>query len=406
MIDRRYKIAVLSTHPIQYQVPLFRRLAADPAIDLQVFFFSDHSVSGANDAGFGVRVKWDVPLLDGYRYEFLPSVGARDVLTFWRPFSYGLARRLREGAYDALWVHGYGHRGLLAAIAAARMSGMRLLLRGDSQLGDDPRNPTKLWLKRAMIPRLFQQFDGFLAIGTLNREYYLRYGVAPERIFMMPYAVDNAFFRERAEHAHRVREEFRAALGLAPERPVVLYASKLQAHKRPMDLLAAHARLLRGQGDGPHPYLLFVGDGEERAALETRAAELPGESVRLLGFRNQTELPALFDLADLFVLPSEREPWGLVLNEAMNAACPLVVSDHVGAAPDLVANGVNGFVYPCGDIAALADRISKVIENRERAEQMGRASLERVAQFDFEADADGLFAAMDTLTNNARRAAA
>ena len=406
MTDRRYKIAVLSTHPIQYQAPLFRRLAADPKIDLQVFFFSDHSVRGSTDTGFGIAVKWDVPLLEGYRYEFLPCLGARDALTFWRPFSYGLAKRLREGAYDALWVHGYGHRGLLAAIAAARMSGVRLLLRGDSQLGDDPRDPTRLWLKRALIPRLFQQFDGFLAIGTLNREYYLHYGVAPERIFMMPYAVDNAFFRERAECAGRVREEFRASLGLVPGRPVVLYVSKLQAHKRPMDLLEAQARLMQNDGDQPRPYLLFIGDGEQRAALERRAAELPADSVRFLGFRNQTELPALFDLADLFVLPSEREPWGLVLNEAMNASCPLVVSDRVGAAPDLVVNDVNGFVFPVGDIDALADLISQVIVNRERAEQMGRSSLERVAQFDFESNVDGLLAALDTLTNNPRRAAA
>ncbi len=405
MTDRRYKIAVLSTHPIQYQAPLFRRLAADPKIDLQVFFFSDHSVRGSTDTGFGIAVKWDVPLLEGYRYEFLPCLGARDALTFWRPFSYGLAKRLREGAYDALWVHGYGHRGLLAAIAAARMSGVRLLLRGESQLGDDPHG-ARLKLKRTLIPRLLGLFDGFLAIGTLNREYYLHYGVAPERIFMMPYAVDNAFFRERAERAYRTREEFRASLGLAPNRPVILYASKFQAHKRPIDLLEAHARLLQSEDDKPRPYLLLVGDGARRAALERRAAELPGDSVRFLGFRNQTELPALFDLADLFVLPSEREPWGLVLNEAMNGSCPLVVSDHVGAAPDLVVNGVNGFVFPVGDIAALADRISQVIVDRERAEQMGRASLERVAQFDFESNVDGLLAAMDTLTNNPRRAAA
>ena len=405
-MQRRYRIAALTTHPIQYQAPLFRRIGQRPEFDLTVFFLSDVGLRTAYDPGFGVALKWDVPLLEGYAYEFLPCLGARDVLTFWRPFSYGFARRLREGAYDALWMHGYAHRGLLAAIAAARISRVPLLLRGDSHLGDDPRDPRRLWLKRILIPRLFQQFDGFLAIGTLNREYYLVYGVAPERIFMMSYAVDNAFFRERAERAKRVREEFRASLGLAPQRPAVLYASKLQAHKRPMDLLEAHARLLVSNTERSRPYLLFVGDGEERAALERRAAEIPGDSVRFLGFRNQTELPALLDLADLFVLPSEREPWGLVLNEAMNASCPLVVSDRVGAAPDLVVNGINGFVFPVGDIDALANRIIRVIGNRERAEQMGRASLERIAQFDFESDVDGLLAAMDALTNKPRSAAA
>jgi glycosyltransferase involved in cell wall biosynthesis len=401
-MTRRYKVAALSTHPIQYQAPLFRRIAAHPAIDLEVFFLSDHSLNGGQDAGFGVEVKWDLPLLEGYRHEFLPCVGARTSLTFWRPWTYGFARRLRAGGYDALWIHGYGHRGLLAAIAAARMSGVRMLLRGDSQLGDDPRDPTRMLLKRALIPRLLQQFAGLLAVGIRNREYYLSYGVAPGQIFMMPFAVDNDFFRERAQRAHRSREQFRAELGLAPGRPVILFAAKLQAHKRPRDLLEAHARLLTSGAAERAPYLLYAGDGEERAALEARAAG----SVRLLGFRNQSELPALFDLADVFVLPSEREPWGLVLNEAMNAECPLVVSDRVGAAPDLVAEGVNGFIVPVGDVGALADRIARVIANPERAAQMGRASAERVARFNFDADTESLIGAMDTLTSPASRAAA
>lgn len=406
MNTRHYRIAALSTHPIQYQAPLFRRLAAHPAIDLEVFFLSDHSLSGGHDQGFGVEIKWDVPLLDGYRHEFLPCVGARTALTFWRPWTYGLARRLRAGRFDALLIHGYGHRGLLAAIAAARMSAVRLLLRGDSQLGDDPHDPTRMLLKRALIPRLFQQFDGFMAIGIRNHEYYVSYGVRPERIFAMPFAVDNDFFRTRAESARREREQFRASLSLAPGRPVILFASKLQAHKRPHDLLEAHARLVAGVARERAPYLLFAGDGEERTALETRAGDLKGGAVRFLGFRNQSELPALFDLADVFVLPSLREPWGLVLNEAMNAACPLVVSDRVGAAPDLVAEGINGFVFPVGDINALADRLSRVISNPERAAQMGRASLERVARFNFDADTEGLIAAIDALTGAVSRAAA
>jgi glycosyltransferase involved in cell wall biosynthesis len=402
---RRYRIACLSTHPIQYQAPLFRTLAARGDIDLKVFFLSDLSIRGARDPGFGVNVMWDVPLLEGYEHEFLPVFGARDRLSFWRPLASRLfpdGARARE--FDALWVHGYAHHALLMAIFLAHRNGMKVLLRGDSQLAGDPFDLIRLRLKRALIPRLFRMIDGFLAIGIRNRDYYLSYGVAHERIFMMPYAVDNAYFSARAAEAHAARENFRAALGLASGRPVILYASKLQAHKRPRDLLEAYARLARGMN--PAPYLIFVGDGAERGALEARARELATDSVRFLGFRNQSELPALYDLADVFVLPSEREPWGLVLNEVMNAARPVVVSDRVGAAPDLVEDGVNGFMYPVGDVDTLADRLGRVLRDPERAAAMGRASLERVARYSYAADAEAFLAALDSLIGDRALAAA
>jgi glycosyltransferase involved in cell wall biosynthesis len=402
---RRYRLACLATHPIQYQAPLFRMLTARGDLELKVFFLSDLSVRGARDSGFGIDVKWDVPLLEGYDYEFLPSFGARDRLSFWRPLAARLfPSRARAREFDALWVHGYAHHALLMAIFLAHRNGMKVLLRGDSQLAGEPVSLVRLRLKRALIPQLFGLIDGFLAIGIRNRDYYLSYGIAPERIFVMPYAVDNVYFSGRAAAAHPARENFRASLGLAPDRPVILYASKLQAHKRPRDLLEAHARLARELN--PAPYLVFVGDGEERSALEARAREFMSDSVRFFGFRNQSELPAFYDLADVFVLPSERDAWGLVLNEVMNAARPVIVSDRVGAAPDLVEDGVNGFVYPVGDVEALAERLARVLGSPERAAQMGRASLERVAHYTYEADAEALVAALDSLIVNRARVAA
>jgi len=110
-MDVSYRVACLVSHPIQYQAPLFRYLAARPGVELTVFFLSDLSVDAYRDSGFGVDVKWDVPLLDGYRHEFLPRVGSWSGLSFWRPWTFGLRARLRRGRFDALWVHGYAHRG-------------------------------------------------------------------------------------------------------------------------------------------------------------------------------------------------------------------------------------------------------------------------------------------------------
>src|SRR6185312_5318202 len=153
---------------------------------------------------------------------------------------------------------------------------------------------------------------------------------------------------------------------------------------------------------GPVPYLLIVGDGEERARLETRALELVLEGVRFPGFRNQSELPSFFALADVFVLPSRHEPWGLIVNEAMAAGCAVIVSNEVGAHADLVTNGVEGFVFPVGDIEALATDLGRVLSSPEQARRMGEAAKARVATWDFEADVRGLRQALTAVTGKLR----
>jgi glycosyltransferase involved in cell wall biosynthesis len=385
---------------------LFRYLAARPGIELTVFFLSDHSIRAYRDSGFGVDVKWDVPLLDGYRHEFLPRVGSGSGLSFWRPWTFGLRARLRRGRFDALWVHGYAHRGCLAGIAAAKSLNIPVMLRGESNLLSETDDALKLGVKRIAMPALLRTFDAVLAIGRLNREYYLHYGVEGGRIFPMPYAVDNEFFRIASERSRPKREALRAELGLKPGRAVILFASKMQPHKRAADLLEAYVRLSSDGVDEPAPYLVFAGDGEERAILERRARELKWDSIRFIGFRNQSELPGLYDLCDVFALPSEHEPWGLVVNEAMNAGKPVVVSDRVGAGSDLIEDGVNGLVYPTRDVAALADCLRRLVESPEHRAAMGTRALESVARLDFNADREGLLAALDSVVGKKTRAAA
>jgi glycosyltransferase involved in cell wall biosynthesis len=405
-MDGSYRVACLVSHPIQYQAPLFRYLAARPGIELTVFFLSDLSVHAYRDSGFGVEVKWDVPLLDGYRHEFLPRVGSGSGLSFWRPWTFGLRARLRRGQFDALWVHGYAHRGCLAGIAAAKSLNIPVMLRGESNLLSETDDALKLGVKRIAMPALLRTIDGFLSIGRLNRDYYLHYGVEAGRIFSVPYAVDNEFFRTAAERARPNRERLRAELGLKPGRAVILFASKMQQHKRAADLLEGYARLSPDGIAEPAACLVLAGDGEERASLERRARELKWDSIRFIGFRNQSELPALYDLCDVFVLPSEHEPWGLVVNEAMNAGKPVIVSDRVGAGPDLVDDGVNGFVYPMRDSAALADRLRLLIDSLDRRAVMGAHALEKVARYGFDADREGLLAALDSIVGKKARVAA
>jgi glycosyltransferase involved in cell wall biosynthesis len=393
------RLAYLVSHPIQYQAPLLRRIAEETDIDLTVFFGSDFSVQGYLDAGFGVGVKWDVPLLDGYKHEFLPKLRDRGNASFASPVNYGLVRRLRgEGgdpAFDALWVHGYSTVNAMQGILTAKALGIPVLLRAESWLGDRGRSGVKLLLKKTFFSGLKQLVDAVLPIGTLNAEYWRYYFGDDVAQFMVPYAVDNGYFAQRARDAEAGRAALQAELELDPARPVILFAGKLQPRKHCDHLMEAYALLAPAAGEEPHAYLVIVGDGEERAALERQAAATGLRNIRFCGFRNQSELPRFFDLATVFVLPSRHEPWGLIVNEVMNAARAVIVSDDVGAAPDLIEDGVNGYVYPVGDVDALARALLRVLEIPGNAEAMGQRAFERIQSWSFEEDVQGLRRALE-----------
>ena len=382
------RIAYIVSHPIQYQAPLLRRLAMEKGIDLTVLFLSDFSTREYRDRGFGQPVAWDVNLLNGYPSKVLRAWGSADAVGFWQPFTVGVEQELHTGNYDAVWLHGYAHHAQLRALIAARRRGMKVLLRGESHATSSGRFVLKTAVKQGILTRLFRRVDAFLAIGTANRDYYLSYGVPADKIFLMPYAVDNARF-QAASTPDRGRELV-ASLGLAPSRPVILFASKLQARKRPWDLWEAYTRLSPNGVDEPLPYLIFVGEGSERAGLESAVARRGWRGVRFAGFQNQTKLPDYYAACDVLVLPSEREPWGLVVNEAMNAGKAVIVSDQVGAAADLVEDGRNGYVVPVGNVDVLADRLRRITSDPPLAKSMGAKSLQRISQWDFEADVAGL----------------
>ncbi len=304
---------------------------------------------------------------------------------------------MEQGGFDAVWVHGYHTATQLRAILSASVLRIPVLLRAESTLADRPRGNTRLLAKTGFFAFLRRHVRAALPIGTANARYWRHYLGTDFPLFPMPYAVDNAFFQQRAKDAEAARGALREQLQLTPGRPVVLFASKLQERKRCGDLIAAVRLLGEAAEESARPYLLIVGDGEARARLEGEAATHPdarSSDIRFLGFRNQTELPRFFDLCDVFVLPSVDEPWGLVVNEAMNAGRAVVVSDAVGCQEDLVRDGENGFVFPVGDVEALAGALRRVLERPERAQAMGRESRRIIDYWSFEQDVDGLWSAL------------
>ncbi|MGA7312346.1 MAG: glycosyltransferase family 4 protein [Silvibacterium sp.] len=388
---RTARVAYFVSHPIQYQAPLLKRIALENDIDLHVYFFSDLSVRGYSDKGFGgISVKWDIPLLDGYAHDFLPSFRQNDTLGFAIPLSYGIFSRLRQESFDAVWVHGYHTINCLHAILAARLLRIPVILRAESQLNDRIRTKTTLLAKRLFFPVLKHLVRCVMPIGKANARYWREYLGSKIPMYPMPYAVDNKYFSSTAADAAPQREALRRELGLQSGRPIFLFASKLQTRKRCADLVDAFLKLSQAPGVDPHAYLLIIGDGEERATIERRIHEFGLSSIRMLGFKNQSELPRFFDLCDVFVLPSIHEPWGLIVNEVMNAARPLVLSDDVGCHTDLVEDGVNGFIFPRQNIDALSAVLRRFLDDPLLAQRMGRQSLKIVDRYSFDECVRGL----------------
>ncbi|HEY1741931.1 MAG TPA: glycosyltransferase family 4 protein [Granulicella sp.] len=403
----KVRLAYLVSHPIQYQAPLLRRIAQEQDIDLTVLFGSDFSVRGYKDEGFGVEVEWDVPLLEGYRSEFLPKLRDTGGVSPTSPVSRGIYKRLRNAnggpAFDALWIHGYASLNALQAILAANALGIPVLLRAESWLADRSRSPLKLAIKSFFFNNLQNLITAVLPIGSVNARYWRHYFSHEMPQFLMPYAVDNPFFARRAEEATAGEDQLRLELGLEPGHPVILFASKLQRRKHCDHLIEAYSSLLRDyDSSGYKPYLVIVGNGEERANLEARCHDLGLANVRFTGFQNQSALPRYFQLADVFVLPSRHEPWGLIVNEAMAAGCPVIVSSDVGSGPDLVTDGVEGCIYPVGDIAALTTALGRVLSSPETAATMGEAARRRIASWSFEEDVHGLRQALAYTTRKLR----
>ena len=389
--QRPVRLAMLVTHPIQYQAPMIRRLAAMPDVELHVFFQSRFSMTPFKDPGFGEVMQWDVPLVEGYDHTFLPiAYGRDDHIDIWRPVNRGFVATLRKGRFDALWLHGYARPYNVAVGLRARLHGIRLLIRDDVHKGGNRRRPFYELVKKALVGAYRAAGAGYLAVGTLNGRYYEELGAPKDRIFLLPYAVDNGFFRAGAAKAAGEVAALRESLDLEPGAFVILFAGKFMARKRAGDLLAAYRRLLTmiaGEGR-PAPYLIYAGSGEKLA--ETRAAADGLERVRFLGFQGQTELPRLFGLCDVFVMPSAVEPWGLVVNEVMNAGKAVIVTDEAGCGPDLVRPGENGFIYPTGDVEALAQSLATLVRDPALAARMGERSRQIIDGWSFEEDCEGL----------------
>ncbi len=305
----RPRVAIVASHVIQYQAPLFRLLAREIDADFTVLYCSRHGAEAYHDVDMGTTLRWDVDLLSGYPYRFLRNVGLGH--GYGRLVNPGIVSALRGGRYDVVILFlGWGTVTSLLAMAACARAGIPFLLYGDSSFAPPEDTPLRRLRARALRD-MFRRARGFLVSGNLNGEYYKHYGADEARFSFVPWAIDNDRFSAASEFAPGEREAMRARFGVRPDQMAVVFAGKLIARKGPLGLLQAVDGDLRDR-----LAVVFLGQGELRQPLET-FAKSHGVQVHFPGFVNQTELPRHYAMADVFALPSFDDPRATVINEAM-----------------------------------------------------------------------------------------
>jgi glycosyltransferase involved in cell wall biosynthesis len=330
--------------------------------ELQVLYAHRQSSEGQARAGYGVAFDWDVDLSSGYKSRFLRNVAKDPGLHHFggcdTPELFGLIRRER---YDAVIATGWYLKTYWQAVAACRLARVPIFVRGDSQLGT-ARSAVLRAAKELVYPVLLRSFDGFLTVGKRNRAYLEHYHVPGNRIFHVPHNVGTEHFQEAHRISEGERRALRAKLGANDERArIVLQVGRMLALKRTPDLIEAVARL--NEQPAARWIVVCAGSGPEEATIRARAEAL-GVPLRMLGFVNQSELPGLYAASDVLALASDSETWGLVVNEAMAAGVPAVVSDAVGCVDDMIEQGLTGYSFPCGDVPALAAALDRAQDLR------------------------------------------
>jgi len=374
------RLAIVTSHPIQYYAPLFRSLADRNALEVHVFYGWKGATESAYDPGFEGDVQWDVPLLEGYDYTLVPNRSSDPGSDHFRGLvNPDLIPEIESWGPDALLLFGWAYQSHLRALL--HFSGdVPVFFRGDSTLLDERGGP-RTWLRRLFLRWVYRHVDVALYVGENNRAYFEAHGLSEGRLAWVPHAIDNARFAEAPDAAEKARR-WRSDIGIPTDAPVVLFAGKLGRKKAPDVLLDAFLQL-----KDERSHLAVVGSGPMEDELMARAEGHP--RIHFLGFQNQSQMPVVYRLGDVFVLPSRGpgETWGLAINEAMACGRPVVVTERVGCAPDLV-DGTNGRVVPPEDTGALKEALNELLRDQERLQAMGNSSAERIQDWSIEIAAD------------------
>lgn len=374
------RIAIITTHPIQYNAPWFKLLAQRNIVQVKVYYtWGEKALQNKYDPGFERVIAWDIPLLEGYEYTFVTNISkAPGSHHFFGIDNPTLIKEIEEWKADSILVFGWSFKSHLKVIR--HFAGkIHILFRGDSNLLDATKNISLKKIGRLIFLKwVYKHINTALYVGQANKDYYKKYGLHSDQLVYAPHAVDNERFTERFIESNR-RE-----INIPEEAIVFLFAGKMEEKKNPRLLLDAFIAL-----DSPNTYLLMVGNGEMELQLKMTVSKQPGEikeRIRFLPFQNQNQMPLIYGVCDVMVLPSKGpgETWGLSVNEAMACCKPVLVSDKCGCAVDLVKEGLNGYIFKSNDCLDLITKMKMLLDYSFKLPEMGAQSLARISPFGFE----------------------
>lgn len=378
---KKNRIAYFISHPIQYYSPLLKEMAKE--LDLQVYYFSDASMNTVNvDKGFNRIIQWDIPLLEGYNYQFIKNYSKRKSVNnhFFDVLNPSIIKILWKEKCSVIIVNGWNYSSSFLAIIFGRIFGKKIWLRAENPLNQEiNKKPAILFLKKIFLKYFLFKFfiSKSLYIGNENKLFFEFYGVPLSKLIYGPYAVDNNYFSAQYCELKKNLQYVKEKLNLPENKKFILYTGKYIPKKNPLDVIRAFHLL------GNNNYaLLMVGEGPLRQEMENYIAENNLQHVYLTGFINQTFISMYYTVADVFVMCSGAgETWGLSVNEAMNFEKPVIVSKTCGCCADLVKHGENGFAFDEGNINELAVYIEKTLQNDAFRISAGKKSAEIISHY-------------------------
>jgi glycosyltransferase involved in cell wall biosynthesis len=368
------RLAIITTHPIQYYAPVFRLLHQRQKIQVMVFYTWGPASLKRYDPGFGENIEWDIPLLNGYDYQWVKNTsdqpGSHHYNGIVNP---DLVPQVAAWDPDAVLVFGWAYNSHLKALRHFKKKAL-VYFRGDSTLLDEQKG-LKSILKMVFLKWVYGHIDHAFYVGQNNKAYFKKYGLKNEQLTFAPHAIDNSRFA--ADKGDEVTD-LKNRLGIRMNDLVVLFAGKLEKKKAPSLLLNAFIELNR-----PDLHLIFVGEGPLKTELKNSSA--PYANIHFLGFQNQTKMPVIYQLCDVFCLPSigPAETWGLAVNEAMACGKAIIVSDKTGCAVDLVKDNFNGLIFKSGNHDALLTAINELTLSKSTLMKYGANSALLIADWNF-----------------------
>lgn len=369
------RLAIITSHPIQYYAPVFKLLHQQKKLEVKVFYTLGESGKNQYDPGFNQKISWDIPLLEGYDFQFQTNTAKKPGSDHFRGIiNPNLIHEIETWKADAILVYGWAYQAHLKAIWYFKNK-IPVFFRGDSTLLNK-KNSLKNSIKNVLLNRVYRHTDHAFYVGKNSKAYFEKFGLKNDQLTFAPHAIDNErFAKNYTTEALALRQK----ISVKPEEILILFAGKLEPVKNPDLLLNAFEKL-----NQPSTHLLFVGNGPLEKQLKAKKELLKTASqIHFIDFQNQSAMPGIYQSCDLFCLPSKSETWGLAVNEAMACGKAVLVSDQVGCAVDLVFEEKNGAIFQSENELDLVQKLQRLIQHKTLLAQFGASSFNIIQSWNF-----------------------